>query len=146
MWPYPQSPADFVTFTEEIFNEKLYFFVQWKDIKNHIYLIEISTNIGKIEKWLRRDWPRLVKTRIQQLVLYNNPWFKRTWTWFKQTWILFFRLRRETYSKWAQGTTVSFTAMSNSVKLPHKFIMNLYIVTCFYWLKKTMKMYVKLYV
>ena len=26
MWPNPQYPANFVTFTEEIFNGKLYFF------------------------------------------------------------------------------------------------------------------------
>ena len=29
MWPNPQIPADLVTFTEEILNGKLDFFVQW---------------------------------------------------------------------------------------------------------------------
>ena len=28
MWTNPQFPADLVTFTEEIFNEKLHFFAQ----------------------------------------------------------------------------------------------------------------------
>ena len=30
MWPNPQFPADLVTFTEEILNGKLPFFVQWR--------------------------------------------------------------------------------------------------------------------
>ena len=30
MWPDPQIPADLVTFTEEILNRKLHFFVQCK--------------------------------------------------------------------------------------------------------------------
>ena len=30
MWPNPQFPADLVTFTEEILNGKLHFFVQWE--------------------------------------------------------------------------------------------------------------------
>ena len=29
MWPNPQLPADLVTFTGEILNEKYNFFVQW---------------------------------------------------------------------------------------------------------------------
>ena len=29
MWPNPQETADLVTFTDEILNGKLYFFVQW---------------------------------------------------------------------------------------------------------------------
>ena len=29
MWPNPQEYVDLVTFTEEIFNGKLHFFVQW---------------------------------------------------------------------------------------------------------------------
>ena len=29
MWPNPQFSADLVTFTEEILNGKLHFFVQW---------------------------------------------------------------------------------------------------------------------
>ena len=32
MWPYPEFPADLVTFTEEILNEKLYFFEQWNNV------------------------------------------------------------------------------------------------------------------
>ena len=28
MWPNPQETADLITFTEEIFNEKVHFFVQ----------------------------------------------------------------------------------------------------------------------
>ena len=30
MWPNPQFPVDFVIFTEEIFNGKLHFSVQWE--------------------------------------------------------------------------------------------------------------------
>ena len=33
MWPNPQFPADLVTFTEEIRNGKLHFFVQWEEEK-----------------------------------------------------------------------------------------------------------------
>ena len=32
MWPNPQGIADFVTFTEEILNGKLHFFVQWPSL------------------------------------------------------------------------------------------------------------------
>ena len=32
MWPNPQEIADLDTFTEEILNGKLYFFVQWECI------------------------------------------------------------------------------------------------------------------
>ena len=30
MWPNPQETAHWITFTEEILNEKLFFFVQWQ--------------------------------------------------------------------------------------------------------------------
>ena len=33
MWPNPQFPADLNTFTEEILNGKLHFFVQWLEIR-----------------------------------------------------------------------------------------------------------------
>ena len=34
MWPNPQFSADLVTFTEEIFNEKLHFLRSATNIKN----------------------------------------------------------------------------------------------------------------
>ena len=32
MWPKPQSPADFITFTEEILNRKLHFLSSMRSI------------------------------------------------------------------------------------------------------------------
>ena len=50
MWPNPQFPAGWVTFTEEIFNEKLHFFVQWR------LLIPLLLILGLIlEMWLRSN-------------------------------------------------------------------------------------------
>ena len=33
MWPNPQIPADLITFTEEIYNGKLHFLLQWLDFR-----------------------------------------------------------------------------------------------------------------
>ena len=44
--PSPQFPADFVTFTEEIFNGKLHFFaVLLTKIRTHKSFIEINTQV-----------------------------------------------------------------------------------------------------
>ena len=43
MWPNPQEIADLVTFTEEILNGKLHFFVQrYADNTTHLLEVEIS--------------------------------------------------------------------------------------------------------
>ena len=43
MWPNPQFPANLVTFTEEILNGKLHFFMQWYVEKHfHSYLVKTS--------------------------------------------------------------------------------------------------------
>ena len=48
MWPNPQFPADLVTFTEEIFNEKLHFLCSErskKDLKNAMDAFNSPKNI-----------------------------------------------------------------------------------------------------
>ena len=44
MWPNPQQIADFVTFTEEILNVKLHFFVHWArlPLQNLNFILYIS--------------------------------------------------------------------------------------------------------
>ena len=37
MWPIPQLPANLFTFTEEIFNGKLPFYVQWELVLSSLY-------------------------------------------------------------------------------------------------------------
>ena len=37
MWPKPQSPADLVTFTEEILNGKLHFLCSMRSIVHEVY-------------------------------------------------------------------------------------------------------------
>ena len=57
MWPYPQFPADFVTFTEEILNGKLHFLCSGRDRlminestvtpKNYILSVGVKTDFFK---------------------------------------------------------------------------------------------------
>ena len=55
MWPNPQFYTDSVTFTEEIYNGKLLFFVQWGQGDDYItgclldypYLLDYAKNIIK---------------------------------------------------------------------------------------------------
>ena len=49
MWPNSQFPADLVTFTEEILNEKLHFFVQQNE------------NYAKKKNWGKEDAQRRVR-------------------------------------------------------------------------------------
>ena len=42
MWPNPQFPADFVTFTEEIHNEKFHFCVVFKK-----YVLKFTNNYSE---------------------------------------------------------------------------------------------------
>ena len=60
MWPNPEFPADFVTFTQEIFNGKLHFLcseqynnfdktkLDWKEIVNEVKAT-ISSNLKTLE-------------------------------------------------------------------------------------------------
>ena len=41
MQPNPQEAADWVTFTEEILNGKLRFFVQWFSILIYLYYLQL---------------------------------------------------------------------------------------------------------
>ena len=57
MWPDPQFPADLVTFTEEIFNGKLHFFVQCMCFFNtssvhlKLNLVSPKTKFNKSAGW-----------------------------------------------------------------------------------------------
>ena len=43
MWPNPQETGDLVTFTEEIFNEKLHFLCS--DLRLNLHLVRLETFI-----------------------------------------------------------------------------------------------------
>ena len=51
MWPNPQETADLATFTEEILNGKLFFFLQSQFI-NKFLKFEYFNHHAKVEMWL----------------------------------------------------------------------------------------------
>ena len=44
MWPNPPQTADLITFTEEILNEKLHFFVQWDFCHDELNMTYLDDN------------------------------------------------------------------------------------------------------
>ena len=62
MWPNPQFPADFVTFTEEIVNGKLHFLRSATDELN----VEPSDNAvyGCVD--IKEYWPRIISSLFQK--------------------------------------------------------------------------------
>ena len=69
MWPNPQFPADLVTFTEEILNGKLHFFVQWK--KNTLVKCEES----RLKKLTKRAYSKTLDEGRNYIETSPMGWF-----------------------------------------------------------------------
>ena len=64
MWPNRQKPADFVTFTEDIVNGKLYFL--YSEVKGKVEAVTFGILQESSMKMLKDMWPNLLgKTTIE---------------------------------------------------------------------------------
>ena len=61
MWPNPQETADLVTFTEEILNRKLHFFVQWYSLTCFDPVMKGS---GSAHSSIHKDFPDCIEKRV----------------------------------------------------------------------------------
>ena len=69
MWPNPQVPADLVTFTEEILNEKLHFFVQCPLFKNWNQILRL-----RIRNHILIHWPLKGGNIIEMKISKPSVW------------------------------------------------------------------------